>query len=389
MRQMRQTAYFLNLGFDPAFGVVSEWAVRPQAISLLMLATCVSLVAKNRVAWLPFVCVLWSNTHGVVLLGIVVAGCAALESLIWSRARLPRDILIAAACIVAPTLTPLGFNYWPQVKNTVFVSQAIGIHEFRSAFEMTQVPFWIMVGMLAVLTIRQHRELFRRERADRFLWLVSCVLAVAGALAVRNIPFFVLVAAPALSRLLPTRAQLSHVGTSRHQYVLALVTAVIAIGVIGYRWRDGGRALGWKAMSPAVADAIRVCDEPIFNGFAAGGPILWFVPERKVFIDSRVTPYPIELLAESRRADLYGDFGNLFSKYAFRCAVVETGSKASLKLASDFSMSRSFIDNQWTVYIPRPAGMETRMNTNEFVPLGGTRRNDSTMPVGREFNNVP
>ena len=120
-----------------------------------MLATSVYLVAKNRVAWLPFVCVLWSNTHGVVLLGIVVAGCAALESLIWSRAHLPRDILIAAACIGADVDTARFQLLAASEENGFCLTGHRNTRISISVLEMTQVPFWIMVGMLAVLTIRQ------------------------------------------------------------------------------------------------------------------------------------------------------------------------------------------------------------------------------------------
>ena len=50
----------------------------------------------------------------------------------------------------------------------------------------------------------------------------------------------------------------------------------------------------------------------------------------QVSVDSRVTPYPIELLAESRRADLYGDFGNLLSSPHLG-TVVETWVKGVCK----------------------------------------------------------
>jgi hypothetical protein len=335
-------------------GAVSEWAIRPQAMSLALLMVCVYLALTDRIVWLPLVCVAWSNAHGVVLLGIVVAGCAVLESLTWSRTHLRRDVAVATGSVLAPMLTPLGWHYWPHVHETIVLAQAIALHEYRSAFEPAQTPFWLVVVALIVLTIRSGQAFFRQGRANRLLWLVSSVLAVAGALAVRNIPFFFLVAIPTVSRLLTEKVSVRSRPAGPRALAVGLVVAVATAGGIAYRWRDGGRELGWRPMSVAAADAIRGCPDPIFNGFADGGPIIWFVPERRVFVDSRVEPYPLEFLNRSRRADLYGDYKDLFRDYGVQCAVVATNAPMSRRLAKDETMALRFADRQWSIFERTP-----------------------------------
>ena len=76
--------------------------------------------------------------------------------------------------------------------------------------------------------------------------------------------------------------------------------------VVGTRWRDGGERLGWRPLSPSVIEAVRRCPDPLFNHLADGGPLMWALPSRHVFVDSRMNAYPLELLKRSREADLYG-----------------------------------------------------------------------------------
>jgi len=332
-------------------GVVPEWAVRPQAISLLLFICSVRLATTGNILWLPLLCVLWSNMHGAVLLAVVVAACAALESLIWSRGEVMRHGLVTLGCAVAPILTPLGTRFWPQVMTTVRVSQLIGIHEFRTSFELPQASFWAVVAAFVFMTVRRRRDFFE-TRENRLLWLITCVLALAAASAVRNIPFFLLVACPALSRLIASgeNASVSTVPNRRTSMIPAALTAAIVVVVSSYRWRDGGKALGWQPVSVAAADAIRGCPEPMFNGFVDGGPVLWFVPERRVFVDSRVTPYPIALLMASRRADLYGEYEELFQNYRFRCAVVAARSPMASRLSKDPSMTMRYADYEWVIF---------------------------------------
>ena len=52
----------------------SVWALRPQIVSLALLALTVSLIARERFIWLPPLFLLWANVHGAVALGGVVLG---------------------------------------------------------------------------------------------------------------------------------------------------------------------------------------------------------------------------------------------------------------------------------------------------------------------------
>ena len=55
----------------------SVWALRPQIVSLALLALTVTLIARERTRLLPFVFVVWANLHGAVALGVAVVAAAA------------------------------------------------------------------------------------------------------------------------------------------------------------------------------------------------------------------------------------------------------------------------------------------------------------------------
>jgi hypothetical protein len=96
-----------------------EWAVRPQVLSLAFMVLSTYLVVSDRSAWLPPLFVVWANTHPQVVLGVLLAGAAAFEALVWSRPRARRDVLIAVGCVAAPMAAPDGWHFWSQALNTV------------------------------------------------------------------------------------------------------------------------------------------------------------------------------------------------------------------------------------------------------------------------------
>lgn len=333
-------------------GSVSEWAIRPQAISLALFMLAVHMVIKERDQWLPLLCVIWSNMHGVAIVGTVIAGCSALEAIVWSRHRARRAILIAAGCALASIATPQGWHYWPRTLQVVRTVRALQIHEHRSSFEISELPFWITLLALLILVVRKAPSIASETRDTRVLVLTALVFAIAGALSVRNTPLFFMLGVPALSRLLPLPATQRTTKPAPLATVVfvGLMTIVGAAGV-AVAWREGGARLGWTPMSASVIAAVRQCQGRLFNGFADGGILAWFVPERRVFVDSRgVEAYPIQLLLRSREADLSGQYQQLFQEFDIGCAAVAADSPVARQLRADGILRQQYADDQWAVF---------------------------------------
>ena len=331
------------------------WAIRPQAVSLLVFVVALQLAIRDRLEWLVPMMVIWANAHGVVLFGVLIAAGAAVDAVVWSHDRRGRAVVVAFLCMVAPLVSPLGWHYWPRVAQTVAESRLAGIQEFRSGFELSALPFWGLFAVLAFAVARRARTLQQLDKADRQMAMLALVLGVASVVSIRNATFFALAAVPAVSRLLGSPARQAAKRPARAGAISLLALAVaVGLVVVARGWQGGGARLGWQPVSPTAARAIQSCPEPMFNTYSAGGVLLWFVPEHRVFIDGRVEVYPIPLLERSRRADLFGEYRQLFADYGIRCAVAQTGSPMSNALGGDPAAERSYADPQWSVFVIRP-----------------------------------
>ena len=333
---------------------VPEWSIRPQVISLALLVLMAHLVARNRLAWLPLVCVVWANAHAMVVFGVVMGGAVLLEALLWSRHDVKRAAAVAAGCVLAPVLTPPGWNYWPQILATVSVSRELQIQEYQMPLRVADLPFWAGAAALVAVAFLQRHKLRHFERSDRTLLIGAAVLAVAAATAGRNIAFFAVIAAPAISRVWPSASAVPR-RTTKPAGAGAWVVAVLALLVGGVAvtagWRGNGATLGWHPMSPATVDAVRRCPDGLFNPMVDGGFLMWTLPERRVFVDSRMEAYPLELLRASRQADLRGEYAELFRAHDVNCAVVAAGSPMYDRLAADAEMTLTHSDAGHAVFV--------------------------------------
>jgi len=334
-----------------------EWAVRPQVVSLALLVLIAHLIQRDRTRWLPIVCLLWANAHAMVVFGVVMAGACALEAAVWTRRFLVRDALVTCACIAAPTVSPLGLHYWPQVLATVSTSRELEIQEYLMPLRLDDIPFWLTLAVLGFLAVRRWSMLRDQPRPDRILLIAAAVLGVAAVGAERNVAFFAVIVAPVLPRLwgvadrpLGRRRPAGAVGYG----LLAMAIAAGTIVVVA-KWQNGGSALGWRPISSSAIQAVRECPQPMFNHFEDGGYLMWAIPERRVFIDSRIEAYPPELFRLSRAADVSGDYRDLFRQYQIACALVKTRSALDVKLRTD-GMHVAYSDPSRTVFLTRHTG---------------------------------
>jgi len=342
-----------------------SWSIRPQVVSLLLLTIVLHLVARNRLWWMPLVCVVWANAHGLVIFGVAVAGAVLLDALLWSRHEIKRAALVVAACVAAPTVSPLGWNYWPQILSTVSLARELQIQEYQMPLRLQDLPFWAGLGALLVLTILQRRRLAALERANRILLLGALVLAVAAVTTARNVAFFAVVAAPALSRIWAARQTVVAPVGRRFRplgalgWGLCLMVAVGSAVMVFQRWSDPGARLGWEPVSKEALGALRECPDRLFNEMLDGGYLIWSLPSHRVFVDGRMEAYPPEVLRASRQADLFGDYEAIFRDYGINCAIVTTGTPLYSKLAADRSMTRTFADAKRAVFVRETSSSES------------------------------
>jgi hypothetical protein len=335
----------------------SGWAMRPQVLTLTLFAlTCTLLVANRRLAWLPLLFVVWTNVHGGVALGIVATVAATGATWLFRRRTPALMIAVCLGCGLATCVSPMGLRFWPEVLNSIERSRLNQLQEWQPPdFSGIYWPFWAMALALPLATIAWWRRL--DERQARIVAIALAVLPLA-ARSMRNVSVFLLVAVPALTAVLTARRgpERARRPTGEHEAVngaiLVFASITVAVMVI-LAWRAPAPSLRWQPMSPAAIEAVAACPDPIYNTYADGGFLIWFVPQKKVFIDNRQDPYPADLLAASRMLEFDGRYESLFSRYGIRCAIVPPASQTAARLKTNPAWSGVYSDNHWSIFAER------------------------------------
>ena len=129
--------------------------------------------------------------------------------------------------------------------------------------------------------------------------------------------------------------------------MLAAIAAA-AVALVLVAWNQPLDRLGWRPLTDGAADAIRACPGRLYNEYADGGPIIWFVPGRKVFLDSRQDQFPAGLIAEATAVELGAEPWPLFERYSIACAAVHPSSPVARTLEAAGWDTR-YSDEGWRV----------------------------------------
>jgi hypothetical protein len=332
------------------------WAIRPQMFSLAaFMLTCALLVA-NRPLWLPPIFVVWTNLHGAVALGVVAVLAALLADTIAHRRVSPSLAGAAAGCLLATCLSPLGFHFWPEIIASMQRSQIYQLSEWQSpGFSPALWPFWVVATALPVAAIVWRSRLDARTMTLTAIALAMLPLALRS---MRNVSVFLLVAVPALTALARPRDRAARVGPDPKEHGrvnagILIAAASMAAAVVALAWLAPAPLLGWRPITAPAIGAIATCADPIYNTYGEGGVLIWFAPQKRVFIDNRQDPYSQELLRANHRLEFEGDYHELFNQYGVRCAVVPPTSPITHALRADPAWSVNYTDDRWTVLTRR------------------------------------
>jgi hypothetical protein len=332
----------------------SWWQPRPHAFSLLFIATTVTLVARWRLWWLPLVFVVWANCHGGVLLGLVflAAGLGAqvlLEPRKWRTAA-----LVVAACAAATLVTPLGLSYWPEILKSLARIRQYPFDEWRrpSLIALPLLPFWGIAAAFSYALVRERRRLRQLPPGEATLYACALVVLPLAVSAIRNVGPFLMMAAPAMTRLMPLGRASARDEVQRPR-LNAAVAALAAAGVVttlGWAYTNRIPKLRWDPIPPGAVAALRQCPDNIYNRYDQGGYLLWLVPERRVYLDGRQDPYPPALILEQvQRENGSGAYPDVFERHGIRCAYLPTGSPTATQLERA-GWATLYRDADWVVF---------------------------------------
>jgi hypothetical protein len=349
------------------------WVLRPQIVSLLLLVVLIWLLVYERYRFVPALFLIWANAHAGVVMGgpvLAVAGaCAVLRFLrgrqVVDRKRLMALGIVLPLSVLATAVTPLGFGIYRFVIESTARLRAEHILEWgpplpTGPFEVT---FWVLALCFLGLLAWRWRALATASWADTIAVASAAAILPLAFQSLRNIGPFLMVATPAASRLLGPdfRFRLRSAGrrsSPDHPRVnLALLTgvAVVAAGIVALGWRTDAKRLHWQPISAGAIGAVRSCAGPLYNHYYDGGYLIWFAPEKPVFIDNRQDPYPITLLAQDVAIEHGDPYRPTFDRYGIKCAFLPASSKIVPRLRAD-GWRLSFLDGTWAVLAAPGAG---------------------------------
>jgi hypothetical protein len=345
------------------------WALRPQIVSLALLAALVMLLAHERYRWLPLLFVLWANVHGAVALGGAILAAAAVVAVVRARSGAPEDrrrawtlAALTPVCAAATAVTPLGPRLWPFILESMGHSRQTMIAEWLPAYARVgpvEIAFWVLAPAFVYLLVRRWRSL--RSWSDLVIVVAAVVVLPLAVRAVRNVPPFLLLAMPAASRLLGADFRLGPAAdptAAEHPRLNAALLgglALAGVAVIAFAWVTRLPMLGWRPLSSGVIEAVRACPGPLLNRYNEGGFLIWFVPERPVFVDSRQDPYPHDFIMEAGEATRDGRPRPLIERWGLRCALLPKDSATIAPLGAE-GWRTTFADDQFVVLAAPGAG---------------------------------
>lgn len=330
------------------------WGPRPHAFSLLFIPMTVFLIARGRLWWLPPVFLVWANAHGGVLLGFVLMAAGFGAQAVVMR-KLPRaSLLVVAACVVAVTATPLGLSFWTEIPKSLSRINQYTLDEWRrpGLTELAMLPFWLLAVAYCAALVRALPRLRRLTPSEAALHACAVALLPGAVSAVRHVGPFLMIAVPALTALLDDgRQEVSETDPDRPTFncVAMTVLGLAVVFTLASAYRNQWPRLRWTPFPTGALQALEQCPDNIYNRYDEGGPLLWFAQDRKVFLDGRQDPYPVDLVLAHIETETAGsDVHDLFARHGIRCALLPVSSPTVTRL-TNAGWQNLYRDRRWII----------------------------------------
>ncbi|MCS6993163.1 MAG: hypothetical protein NZP74_04965 [Anaerolineales bacterium] len=338
-----------------------HWIVRPHIFTMLLFALWLVLTDKlsrgERVSWwyFPALMLLWNNIHGEYLAGFLITG-AYLAGWVWDflfeREKTPLEtgkrLTIAAALSALVTLlNPVSVRAWGTVTGWLGNEYLMARTDETVPPNFAEPKFLIL---LAFLSLSIFLLAIKREKLQ-----TGAAIALAGFTAMtltsaRNIHFYGVIApfllAPTLtgSLVLPLikqyEALFEKVESSTKGILWPIFTVLLGILLLMFSpLREAERfspaffpvqAVQWLKENPQEGE--------MFNPFDWGGYLSFYLPEKKVFIDSQGDVYGEAFIRKYEKViTLAPGWQNILDEYNVRWALVN----------ADWPLARALAKEGW------------------------------------------
>ncbi|HZP41025.1 MAG TPA: hypothetical protein VFD84_05885 [Candidatus Binatia bacterium] len=346
-------------------------AERPTIVSFLLAAFFArrlgAYVRGRRVRLWPLVpaTVLWANVHVFFVYAVGWVWLAAAWTFV--RARLPgpatvarpTPLVAAAVAVTAATLVnPYGAGLLAHVRLLASHPAALPIVELGSPnFHLTESRIFLLFLLAFVAAIA-----WSSEPPEPYLFALALGNLALALDVQRNIPVFVILAAPLLARaasLTPVRALFTapeHGMPPRHALAHAALAAVfVAIAVVRLPTAPALEANVSPRTWPFAAVRFLRAQPPLgrmANHYNWGGFLVWALPEYRVSIDGRATFYgEPEVLRAMKLIQLKPGWRGELERMAPDFVFWERRAPLATALAGDPGWTKVYADDLATIFL--------------------------------------
>ena len=366
---------------------------RTQLVTLLGIALLLWILRRWQEGndslswWIPPLFLLWANLHGGFVVGLLVLGLVMVTTFIvrwlsarrivsidpsderlFSRGELKRLALLVAASASLTLLNPYGWRLHAEI-----------IDSLSNRFMLETLQEWQPLSISALAGRRYALYLaglgigmaFCYRRIQPVRWVVGVVFLAFSFRHMRNIPFFLIWSLPLVAEILARaferlslRWPLSDAWVRKGELAAAGFLAgllwwlgpehVHRVALSGTRPAEFFRATSYPIEAVEWLHAHREqAGERLYNDYAYGGFLLWWLPGTKIFIDGRMPAW------QRGQRDILRDYlaltgetpdMSVLAKYSVDWALVKRQTPLEEGLARSAAWSRVYDDEKAVIY---------------------------------------
>lgn len=303
----------VSLGSEPVYGMLVIFlsgmtalnftGERPQLLSFLFASILFLLLENykktNRIFWvycIPVIIVLWSNSHGAVVLGSVLLSLYAAGHILEmklrhdDKKRINKPLLaVVVIAILITVITPSGIAKYLYVLQLQGSELQKRTSEYASPLILAGhsgsilIYYWIMLG----IAIPALYQLVRDKEINKAVLVL--VLALISLISFRYIPFFIFIASPYIASAISRLSNGLHLPQKTiNSFIILASIFVLLTGVHSGRVFQKG-----VDRNRFPVDAVNFIKQneikgKMFNSMNWGGYTLWHLyPDIQIFIDGR------------------------------------------------------------------------------------------------------
>jgi hypothetical protein len=323
-----------------------------------------------RSIWLlPVVFLLWVNTHGSFVFGLLAVGvywacgqinlsAGGLRSESWTGPQNRHFALVTLLSALALCITPYG---WRIAINPIEMAFAQPLN-ISSISEWHSMPFNIWRGKLflayVLLFVLAQVLLPLRYRIEEMALFLFAVFAAC--VHVRFLIIFVIIFAPLLASLLERWSPVYEPQKDR-LLLNALFLVIIAVTLVAFF--PSRRELQQTAEEFFPVSAVQylrghAVSQPMYNEYGYGGYLIWALNgQHKVFIDGRADIYESRgVLSDYLKIARLDSFDTaLLKKYNIQSCLIPNDGPLAVLLSASSGWSRIYQDKISSIYVRDPA----------------------------------